>query len=79
MASFVDGYNHEYRHSGIGLNTPADVHYGLAEAKAIERAATLDPARARFPRAVQHQPSTKDPVHSRDGMDQQTSRQTHRE
>ncbi|TFD69849.1 IS3 family transposase [Cryobacterium ruanii] len=49
MASFVDGYNHEHRHSGIGLNTPADVHYGLAEAKAIERAATLDAARARFP------------------------------
>ncbi|WP_104176404.1 IS3 family transposase [Cryobacterium sp. Y50] len=49
MASFVDGYNHEHRHSGIGLNTPADVHYGLAAAKAIERAATLDAARARFP------------------------------
>ncbi|MDJ0378631.1 DDE-type integrase/transposase/recombinase, partial [Cryobacterium sp. PH31-L1] len=49
MALFVDGYNHEHRHSGIGLNTPADVHYGLAEAKAIERAATLDAARARFP------------------------------
>jgi transposase InsO family protein len=48
-ASFVDGYNHEHRHSGIGLNTPADVHYGLAGAKAIERAATLDAARARFP------------------------------
>jgi hypothetical protein len=49
MASFVDGYNHEHRHSGIGLNTPADVHYGLAAAKAIQRAATLDAARARFP------------------------------
>ena len=49
MASFVDGYNHEHRHSGIGLNTPADIHYGLAEAKAIRRAATLDAARARFP------------------------------
>jgi transposase InsO family protein len=49
MASFVDGYNHEHRHSGIGLNTPADVHHGLAAAKAIQRAATLDAARARFP------------------------------
>ena len=36
MASFVGGYNHEHRHSGIGLNTPADVHYGLAAAKAIQ-------------------------------------------
>ncbi len=43
---FVDGYNHTHRHSGIGLNTPADVHYGLAAAKAEERAATLDKARA---------------------------------
>jgi transposase InsO family protein len=49
MADFVDGYNHTHRHSGIGLNTPADVHYGLAEDKAAERAATLDAARARFP------------------------------
>jgi hypothetical protein len=49
MASFVDSYNHDHRHSRIGLNTPADVHYGLAEAKAIERVSTLDAARARFP------------------------------
>ena len=42
MASFVDGYNHEHRHTGIGFNTPADVHYGLAAAKAIQRAATLE-------------------------------------
>ncbi|TFD49886.1 IS3 family transposase [Cryobacterium frigoriphilum] len=49
IADFVDGYNHTHRHSGIGLNTPADVHYGLAEAKAVERAETLDAARARFP------------------------------
>ena len=79
MASFVDGYNHEHRHSGIGLNTPADVHYGLAEAKAVARAATLDAARARFSERFSTQPSTQDPVHSRDGLDQQTSGQTHRE
>ncbi|WP_146066107.1 transposase [Cryobacterium sp. Y82] len=35
MASFVDGYNHEHRHTRIGLKTPADVHSGLAAAKAI--------------------------------------------
>lgn len=29
MADFVDGYNH---HTDIGLNTLADVHYGLATA-----------------------------------------------
>ena len=27
MNAFVDGYNHHHRHTGIGLHTPADVHY----------------------------------------------------
>ncbi|TFC18507.1 transposase, partial [Cryobacterium algoritolerans] len=49
MNTFVEGYNHSHRHTGIGLNTPADVHYGLAAGKAAERAATLDKARARNP------------------------------
>ena len=34
MDSFADWYNHEHRHTGIGLHTPADVHYGLATDKA---------------------------------------------
>src|SRR6476646_3437149 len=42
MNSFVDGYNHHHRHTGIGLHTPADVHYGLAETRHAERKATLD-------------------------------------
>lgn len=29
MADFVEAYNHEHRHSGIGFHTPADVHFGL--------------------------------------------------
>jgi len=49
MNTFVEGYNHSHRHTGIGLNTPADVHYGLAAGKAAERAATLAAARARNP------------------------------
>lgn len=49
METFVDGYNHTHRHSGIGLNTPADVHYGLAAAKAIERSTVLAAARATNP------------------------------
>jgi len=49
MAMFVDGYNHCHRHTGIGLNTPADVHYGLAAANAIERSATLTAARTQHP------------------------------
>jgi len=49
MAAFVDGYNHTHRHSGIGLNTPADLHYGLAAGKGVERARTLAVARAKNP------------------------------
>lgn len=49
MASFVDWYNHEHRHTGIGLHTAADVHYGLAADKAAERTATLAAARTNTP------------------------------
>ena len=49
MADFVEGYNHHHHHTGIGLNTPADVHYGLAAAKAADRAVVLAAARARHP------------------------------
>ncbi|QIX53641.1 transposase (plasmid) [Rhodococcus sp. DMU1] len=49
VASFTAWYNHEHRHIGIGLHTPADVHFGLAEQKATERAAMLARARARHP------------------------------
>lgn len=31
MDRFVDAYNHEHHHSGIGFHTPADVHFGLTE------------------------------------------------
>jgi hypothetical protein len=41
MDAFVDGYNHHHRHTGIGLHTPANVHYGHAAAVAVERDATL--------------------------------------
>jgi putative transposase len=49
MATFVEGYNHTHHHTGIGLNTPADVHYGLAGAKAAKRATVLAAARAKHP------------------------------
>ena len=49
LDTFVQWYNHEHRHLGIGLHTPADVHYGLAVGKATGRAATLAAARAANP------------------------------
>ena len=49
-------YNTEHRHVGLGLYTPHDVHYGLAEAKREQRARVLADAYAlrpeRFPRGL---------------------------
>lgn len=47
MDEFVDWYNHQHRHSGIGLHTAADVFYGLAGEKDNRRRAVLADARAR--------------------------------
>lgn len=49
MDRFCTWYNHEHHHQGIGLHTPADVHYGLAAAKADERVQVLAAARAARP------------------------------
>lgn len=46
---FVQFYNHEHHHSGIGLHTPGDVHYGLAADTTRRRSATLATARAAHP------------------------------
>ncbi len=49
MDQFTEWYNHEHRHSGIGLHTPADIHYGLAEDRDVQRRAVLENARAQHP------------------------------
>jgi putative transposase len=40
--AFFGYYNDQHRHSGIGLHTPADVHYGRAEAVRARRQLVLD-------------------------------------
>jgi hypothetical protein len=54
MRRFVTWYNHQHRHSALGLLTPADVHFGRIEAVVAQRQAVLDAAFAahpeRFPR-----------------------------
>lgn len=49
LDEFVTWYNHHHRHAGIGLHTPAEVHYGLAAAIAQGRADGLAAARATNP------------------------------
>ena len=46
---FFGWYNHEHRHSGIGLMTPAMVHYGRGEAIRDQRAQVLEAAYAATP------------------------------
>lgn len=49
LTEFVQWYNHAHHHAGIGLHTPADVHYGHAPATAARRSAALAAARTAHP------------------------------
>ena len=42
-------YNHQHHHSALGLLTPADVHYGRAEATRAQRATVLAQAYGQHP------------------------------
>jgi putative transposase len=48
-ARFFSWYNDDHRHSGIGLHTPADVHYGRAEGIRHRRGVVLLDAYAEHP------------------------------
>ncbi|WP_373235289.1 IS3 family transposase, partial [Mycobacterium marinum] len=52
--TFFDYYNHEHRHSGVGLHTVASVHYGTATQIQAQRAATLDAAYTASPARFRH-------------------------
>ncbi len=51
---FFTYYNHQHRHSGIGLHTPASVHYGTAAEVRAQRQQTLDAAYAAHPNRFRH-------------------------
>jgi putative transposase len=56
-AVFFAYYNHEHRHSGIGLHTPASVHYGTATEIREQRAVVLDAAYAANPTRFSRRPT----------------------
>ena len=60
-ARFFTWYNDDHRHSGIGLHTPADVHYGRAEAIREQRGVVLLDAYAKHP----EDSSARSPRHRR--------------
>jgi len=47
--AFFSWYDNEHRHGGLGLHTPADVHYGRARAVRAARAGVLTAACAAHP------------------------------
>jgi putative transposase len=49
MDTFAQYYNHEHQHTGLGLHTPADVHYGHAPDMAVARQTVLADAHTRHP------------------------------
>lgn len=49
MDRFNHAYNHEHHHTGIGLHTPADVHYGHAKTVTAHRSTALAAARLANP------------------------------
>jgi putative transposase len=57
--SFFTWYNHEHHHSGIGLHTPAAVHYGQAATSGIARQAVLDAAWTAHPERFTRRPQPK--------------------
>ena len=75
--AFFDYYNNEHRHSGIGLMTPAMVHYGQAEQVLAARQETLLAAyRAHPERFVRRPPQPPDLASA--GLDQPSRRESRR-
>src|SRR4029453_6546996 len=54
---FFRWYNHDHRHSGIGLHTPASVHFGTAEQVRAQRAEVLHAAYAPNPNRFRRKPT----------------------
>ncbi|MFR9781064.1 IS3 family transposase [Micromonospora sp. MS34] len=57
--TFFGWYNHEHHHAGIGLHTPADVHYGHAAAQQKQREQALDTAWTAHPERFSRRPRPK--------------------
>jgi putative transposase len=59
---FFDWYNNEHRHSGIGLHTPASVHYGQAQVQQERRQLTLLEAYNAHPERFVRRPPAPPPL-----------------
>jgi len=57
--TFFTWYNHAHHHTGIGLHTPAAVHYGHAPATSVARQHILDTAWTLHPERFNQRPQPK--------------------
>jgi putative transposase len=57
--TFFTWYNHAHHHTGIGLHTPAAVHYGHAAATSVARQHTLDTAWVLHPERFTRRPQPR--------------------
>ncbi|TCO15706.1 integrase-like protein [Kribbella steppae] len=72
---FTQFYNHDHHHPGIGLHTPANVHYGLAAAT-TNAATTPWPQPGPRTRTVHHHRDTGHSQPARRSLDQPTTQET---
>ena len=72
--AFFTYFNHEHRHSGIGLHTPASVHHGTAAQVRALRQKTLDAAYAAHPHRFGHR-RPRPPKHPTEAWINQPSRE----
>ncbi|MFF3734842.1 integrase core domain-containing protein [Streptomyces sp. NPDC002476] len=62
MAALISYCNHEQRHSGIGLHTPASVHIGTAHEVTDQQAVALAEAYERHPERCVRRPKPPETV-----------------
>jgi putative transposase len=79
--AFFPWYNTAHRHSSLGLLTPHDVHYGLAEQRMVARVTVLAAAYAahpeRFPRGLPRPPARPRKCGSTDPRPERLRRRLH--
>ena len=73
--TFFDWYNHQHRHSGIGLITPAAVHDGSATELHAQRARVLEAAYAATPERFVRRPPTPPELPTAASINQPTNEQ----
>jgi transposase InsO family protein len=66
LDEFVNAYNHHHRHTGIGMHSPADVHYGHADHIDRDRDAALETARRAHPERFGTRATTRPKILARE-------------